>query len=139
MVSEVVVLDTDAFSVLFVATRRSDPRRSAWKAALIGRTVAIAAQTRGDLLARDGWMGKAAPCLSEDTVDRNAMTTVDHRLIDMYAELRAACCNLTGHTLGGKMRAGDRVDCCDCHCRGCGTSQRRPTVRGRPRLAPGRD
>ena len=47
--SNVVLVDTDVWSILY--SRNSDPRRGPWQQALVGKTIAIATQTRAEVFA----------------------------------------------------------------------------------------
>lgn len=107
--TEVVVVDSDVYSILYVVAGRSDSRRDSWRRLLLGKTVVIAAQTRGEILAGaliGGWGQKRYSALRAQ-LDTATMIPVDARVIDTYAQLAAAC-RRAGHPLGDKHHDSDR-------------------------------
>ncbi len=105
----VVVLDTDVWSHLYVPRHSLDTRTVGWRDRLVGATVAIATQTRAEVLA--GVYGSPwGDRRKADTVAQLARTPtipVDERVIEQYARLSASC-RQNGHGLAGKIHSADR-------------------------------
>ncbi|GAA1383905.1 hypothetical protein GCM10009613_13960 [Pseudonocardia kongjuensis] len=109
MTSEVpqtaVVIDTDAFSHLYVVNRT--PRDLGDR--LIGRVPMIATQTRAELLAWPGlrsW-GEARTERLHRIVDSIPTVPVTDDVVNAYVELRVEC-TARGHALGQKVHGADR-------------------------------
>lgn len=104
-----VVVDTDVWSVLFARSKNPNPRQAAWRAALLGQELAIATQTRAEVLAgalrRD--LGDQRLAGLRDQLDRTATLPVDVELVDVYASLTADLVT-AGHPLHQKQHTGDR-------------------------------
>jgi predicted nucleic acid-binding protein len=73
---EVVVLDTDVWSHLYVPRRGVDPRAAVWRHRAVGATVVIATQTRAEVLA--GVYGSKWGAQRRDDVMRAAGPHGDH-------------------------------------------------------------
>jgi predicted nucleic acid-binding protein len=106
---DAVLVDTDVFSLLFVDPRRPDGRRASWREALLGRSVVIAAQTRGEILAGARIAGWGVRRYADVIVQLDLVATlpVTYAVVDAYATLKADC-RRQGHPLGGKPHDGDR-------------------------------
>lgn len=107
--SPAALVDTDAFSLLFVRLGASDPRIARWLELLTGRRILISFQTRSEVLAgamADGWGARRVIALRQ-ILDRTPTVVVDNAVIDTHAELYAECRRL-GHALHGKAHTGDR-------------------------------
>lgn len=108
-----VLLDTDAFSRLFIRRPSSRAERDAdvvaWRALLTGRPVLISFQTRTEILqgARAAGWGTDRTGQLRVILDRTPTVGVDIGVIDSHAELYAAC-RRGGHPLHQKQHTGDR-------------------------------
>lgn len=103
-----VVLDTDAFSHLYVGEKRSG-RRQDLLDRLAGRRPVIATQTRAELLAWPhlrGWGERRADELIA-RVEAIATVPVSSEVVSAYVTLQVACVR-SGHALGQKEHTGDR-------------------------------
>lgn len=103
------LIDTDAFSVLFVRLGSSDRRIAGWRDVLVGRQVLISFQTRAELLggaASNGW-GERRTAKLRVMLDRTPTVGLDNEVIDAYATLFAEC-RRAGHGLQAKVHTGDR-------------------------------
>jgi len=81
---QATLVDTDAFSLLFVRRGSSDPRIAGWRELLTGRQVLISFQTRAELLAgatADGWGDRRTTELRM-ILDRTPTIGVDDEVID---------------------------------------------------------
>lgn len=106
---QAALVDTDAFSLLFVRRGSSDPRIAGWRDLLTGRQVIISFQTRTELLAgaiADGW-GKRRATELRAILDRTPTIGVDDEVIDAHAALYAEC-RRVGHALHDNAHTGDR-------------------------------
>lgn len=106
---QATLVDTDAFSLLFVRRGSSDPRVAGWRELLTGRQVLISFQTRTELLggaAADGWGERRATELRK-ILDQTPTVGVDDEVIDAHAALYAEC-RRVGHALHDKPHTGDR-------------------------------
>jgi predicted nucleic acid-binding protein len=100
-----VVVDTDAFSRLFV---KRQPQREL-RDRLIGRMPVVATQTRAELLAWPrlrSWGPTQAQRLRH-IIDSVPTVPVTDDVVDAYVDL-LACCTAQGHALGQKDHTGDR-------------------------------
>ncbi|MCM3849991.1 hypothetical protein ND486_27755 [Pseudonocardia sp. DR1-2] len=109
MTSEVpataVVIDTDAFSHLFVLNRASRELSDR----LVGRVPIIATQTRAELLAWPGlrsW-GEARTERLHRILRSTLTVPVTDDVVNAYVELRVECTS-RGHALGQKVHGADR-------------------------------
>lgn len=107
-----VLVDTDAFSRLFVRRSSPDDRQAdlvGWRTVLTGRPVVISFQTRAEILqgALAANWGAARSAQLRAVLDRTPTVGVDDRVIDAHAELFAAC-RRRGHPLQNKLHTGDR-------------------------------
>ncbi|MGH9272080.1 MAG: PIN domain-containing protein [Ilumatobacteraceae bacterium] len=103
------VLDSDAFSLLFVRRDAADSRIAGWRELLAGRRVLISFQTRAELLAGAmfrGW-GERRTIELRTILDRTPMIGVDDEVIDAHATLYAEC-RQRGHALHTKENTADR-------------------------------
>jgi predicted nucleic acid-binding protein len=104
----VVVVDTDAFSHLFVR-QNSTPQRHELRARLVGRIPVIATQTRAELLAWPrlrSWGSERSRRLA-GIVDSVQTVPISDDVVAAYIELQVSCVQV-GHALGQKLHAGDR-------------------------------
>lgn len=104
-----VVLDTDVFSLIYVAMSvDNDDRLRAWRAYLVGATVVIATQTRAEILfgaALAGWGGPRMQRVIR-LLDATPTVPVTEQVVQAYVELRVAC-QRAGHALAAKIHGGD--------------------------------
>lgn len=102
----VVVVDTDAFSHLFV--RRAAPAQRELRDRLVGRIPVIATQTRAELLAwpRLRAWGPEQTQRLEQIVGSATTVPVTDAVVDAYVTLRVQCVR-DGHALGQKIHTGD--------------------------------
>lgn len=106
---DLVVLDTDVWSHLFVKHKRRHEHDQAWRKLLVGRTVSIAAQSRAELLAWPeirGW-GDRQRSLLISQLDSTATLPVDEPVIRQFARLTADA-RRRGDALGEKVHTADR-------------------------------
>jgi predicted nucleic acid-binding protein len=106
---DVVVLDTNVWSHLFGMKARATGDVARWRALLTGKTVAIAAQTRAELLA---WplinnIGEARASRIRVHLDLTATIPVDEPVIQRFARLTADA-RRRGDALGSKLHTADR-------------------------------
>jgi predicted nucleic acid-binding protein len=105
---DVVVVDTDVFSHLYVAQKKSTERLQL-QDRLVGRRPVIATQTRAELLAWPrlrGWGEKRARELTERVDAVRTLPTTDD-VVAAYVDLQVAC-QRSGHALAQKLHTGDR-------------------------------
>lgn len=109
MTSNLVLLDTDVWSHLFAVKKSRDDRIAHWRALLTGHTVAIAAQTRAELLAWPliGRLGKTRRERVWSQLDATPTIPVDEPVIQRFARLTAEARG-RGDALGQKQHTGDR-------------------------------
>lgn len=106
------VLDTDVFSALFVTPRPPGGEANhvnQWRESLAGIRVAIAFQTRAELLegARSGgWREKRMTKLA-DLISATPVLGVDEDVLQAYVALTADC-RAAGHALHAKIHTADR-------------------------------
>lgn len=106
---EASLVDTDAFSILFLNRNSRDPRALKWREYLTGRRVLISFQTRAEVLAGiriAGW-GELRASRAVQILDRTPTIRSDNEVIDAYARLTAEC-RKVGHGLHNKEHTGDR-------------------------------
>lgn len=104
-----VVLDTDVWSNLFARKARSDPLVLQWRAALEGKSVVIATQTRAEVLFGLAYknLGPQRAGAIRRQLDTTPTVPVTEEVIQAYAELTANCMRAaTG--LHHKVHTGDR-------------------------------
>ncbi|HET7475345.1 MAG TPA: hypothetical protein VFJ97_04890 [Dermatophilaceae bacterium] len=104
-----VVLDTDVGSHLFAMKGRAHPELAKWQTLLRGRTVAIAFQTRAEVLAwviiRDLGEPRRTSIIAQ--LDNTATVPADEAVIQRYAQLTADA-RRRGDALGAKEHTADR-------------------------------
>lgn len=102
-----VVVDTDAFSELYL--KRSSPRRRDLADRLVGSVVAIATQTRAELLAypRLGGWGERRRRSFGDQLAVTPVAPVTDDVVEAYVTLTVDCVRL-GHPLHQKVHTADR-------------------------------
>lgn len=103
------VVDTDAFSLLYVRRRSTDPRAAEWRSLLAGTRVLISFQTRTEILAgavASKWGLRRMTDLRQ-ILDRTPTIRADDDVIEACATLFAECRRL-GHALHAKQHMGDR-------------------------------
>lgn len=106
---DVVVLDTDAYSQLYVRQGATAAPKQAVKDVLVGRTVAIAVQTRAELLVWPelrGWSTDRADRL-RDQLDNTPTVPVNDLVIEAFVRITVDC-RRRGHALGQKAHVADR-------------------------------
>lgn len=106
---QATMLDSDAFSLLFVRRDTADARIPGWRELLAGRRVLISFQTRAELLAgalARGW-GERRTIELRGILDRTPTIGVDDGVIDANASLYAEC-RRRGHALHAKENTADR-------------------------------
>lgn len=101
------VVDTDAFSHLFVAA--SSPRLRDLRDRLTGRIPVLATQSRAELLAwpRLGRWGERRSRDLAERLDATPTMPVTADVVAAYVELTVAC-QQNGHALHQKIHTGDR-------------------------------
>ena len=106
---DVVLLDTDVWSGLFVDARQRDRRVAGWRDLLLGRDVAIATQTRAEVLAgaRSARWGEGRMGALRAQLDATATVPVTRDVVEKYADLTASLRH-SGHALHQKNHTGDR-------------------------------
>lgn len=106
---DAVLLDTDVFSLLFVARDAQDSRIAGWRERLGGRRVLIAFQTRAEILegALERSWGERRMANTRRTLDHTPTVPPDDEVIDAYATLTAAC-RKNGHALQDGRHVADR-------------------------------
>jgi predicted nucleic acid-binding protein len=103
------LVDTDAFSLLFVRRDAADPRIASWRELLAGHRVLISFQTRAELLAgaiARSW-GERRTIALRAILDLTPTVGIDDAVIDASATLYADCRRL-GHALHAKEHTADR-------------------------------
>jgi predicted nucleic acid-binding protein len=106
---EASLVDTDAFSILFLNRNSKDLRVGDWREYLTGRRVLISFQTRAEVLAGiriAGWSEQRA-ARAVQILDHTPTIRSDDEVIDAYAWLTAECRRI-GHGLHNKEHTGDR-------------------------------
>lgn len=109
MAGDVVLLDTDVWTHLFAIKRRTHPDSAKWRRLLVGKTVAIAVQSRAELLAwpliRDFGDARRSHLFAQ--LDATTTVPVDEYIIQRYAQLTADA-KIRGDALGGRAHTADR-------------------------------
>jgi len=107
--SDVVVLDTDAWSHLYTTRRREHPEVPLWRHLLTSRLVVIATQTRAEVLTRlmRHVMSPARERSIRAVLTATATAEVDEPVVQAYARLTAGARD-HGHGIGGHSHTGDR-------------------------------
>ena len=105
-----VLLDTDVWSGLYSGSlRHHDVRAGKWEALIKGRSVAIAIQTRAEVLfglaLRN--VGQARRDSVIGQLDATTTVPINEDIVVAYAELAAACTRM-GRGLHQKQHTGDR-------------------------------
>lgn len=106
---DVVVLDSDVYSQLYVRPGESAAVKQAVKDALVGRTVAISVQTRAELLIWPqlrGWSTDRADRL-RDQLNNTPTVPVNDLVIEAFVRITVDC-RRSGHALGQKEHVADR-------------------------------
>lgn len=109
-VARVVLLDTDAYSRLYVSMKKArGPELDGLAGRLVGTRVVIAFQTRAEVLsgALQGSWGDRRMASLRAQLDATATIGVDEDVIDAFARLTAEC-RRQGRPLQGKEHTGDR-------------------------------
>lgn len=98
--SQLVIVDTDVWSLLFARRGRKDVRISGWRALLLGSTVAIATQTRAEVLTGvlERRLGERESDMIISQLDRIATIPVSEDVVKAYAALSVAT-KAVGHAL----------------------------------------
>lgn len=106
---QAVVVDTDAFSHLYVRRESDDQRVPRWRELLTGRRVLIGFQTRSELLAGafdSGWCPRRLSALFE-ILQQTPTIRADNEVVEAHARMFAECRRI-GHALQAKDHTGDR-------------------------------
>lgn len=106
---DVVLLDTDVYSQLYVRQGATAAAKQALKDVLVGRSVAIAVQTRAELLIWPqlrGWAADRAGRL-RDQLDNTPTVPVDDLVIEAFVRITVDC-RRSGHALGQQAHVADR-------------------------------
>jgi predicted nucleic acid-binding protein len=106
---DVVVLDTDVYSQLYVRQGATAAAKQAFKDVLVGRSVAIAVQTRAELLIWPevrGWSAARAGRL-RDQLDNTPTVPVNDLVLEAFVRITVDC-RRSGHALGQKEHVADR-------------------------------
>lgn len=109
MTADLVVLDTDVWSHLFLEHPRRHEHDAEWRRLLVGRTLCIAVQTRAELLAWpeiSGW-GEQRRALLTSQLDATPTLPVDEAVIRQFAHLTADA-RRRGDALADKIHTADR-------------------------------
>lgn len=109
MTADLVVLDTDVWSHLFLKHTRRHAYDAEWRRLLVGRTLCIAVQTRAELLAWpeiSGW-GEQRRALLISQLDTTPTLPVDETVIRQFAHLTAES-RRRGDALANKIHTADR-------------------------------
>ncbi len=104
-----VLLDTDVWSTLYGPPKASHTQRDRLAEAVWGRSVAIAMQTRAEVLSGIEHF-QLGPRRREQTIvllDQTALIPVDESVVRAYAVLYAKC-RRAGHPLHKKVHVADR-------------------------------
>jgi predicted nucleic acid-binding protein len=106
---DVVVLDTDVYSQLYVRQGATAATKQTFKDVLVGRSVAIAVQTRAELLIWPelrGWSAARTGRL-RDQLDSTPTVPVNDLVLEAFVRITVAC-RRNGHALGQKEHVADR-------------------------------
>lgn len=107
--ADVVVLDTDVYSQLYIRQGATAVDKQVFKDALVGRSIAIAVQTRAELLIWPevrGWsVGRAGRL--RDQLDNTPTVPVNDLVLEAFVRITVDC-RRTGHALGQKEHVADR-------------------------------
>lgn len=109
VVDGLVLLDTDVWSHLFSDARRRHPEDARWRELLLGRTIAIATQTRAEVLAGAAiakW-GEPRTLALRVQLDRTATVPMASDVVEAYVRLTVDL-RVSGHALQQKQHTGDR-------------------------------
>jgi len=109
VIDGLVLLDTDVWSHLFSDARRRHPEDARWRELLLGRTIAIATQTRAEVLAGAAiakW-GEPRTLALQAQLDRTATVPVASDVVEAYVQLTVDL-KTSGHALQQKQHTGDR-------------------------------
>jgi len=107
--SDVVVLDTDVYSQLYVRHGAAVAAKQLLKDVMVGHTVAIAVQTRAELLIWPelrGWSSDRAARL-RDQLANTPTVPVNELVIEAFVRITVDC-RRSGHALGQKEHVADR-------------------------------
>lgn len=109
---QIVVVDTDIFSSIFIAPDRAGRRGlpvASWISALTGLRVVISFQTRAEVLVgiRGSNWGAARVAAAVAKLDTAHTIPADRDVIDAFAELTVSC-RRAGHGLHDPRHAADR-------------------------------
>lgn len=105
--STLVLVDTDIWSRLFTSTRPV-PEVDVWRRLLLGKVIAIAQQTVGEVrfgARRKNWGGRRLEGI-EQQLARTVVVPVTEDVVNVWVDLRVAC-EVSGHALAAKEHMGD--------------------------------
>lgn len=106
--ADVVLVDTDVWSCVVLAPRDRDPRVAQWRLMLLGKDIAIAAQTEGEVrywaLVKN-W-GTSRMSTLDGTLRATPTLLVTSPVIQSFAAVRATS-KRSGHPLADKFHMGD--------------------------------
>lgn len=108
MADDVVLLDTDVWSLLFTARRDRNPEVIVWRQLLLGRLPVIAAQTEAELrfgAEINNW-GPARLAALQSQLVRTPTLPVTSAVIHAFVTVRSGC-HRAGHSLSAKQHTGD--------------------------------
>lgn len=108
MADDAALVDTDVFSLVIVTPKDADPRVALWRRILIGKDIALAAQTAAELLfgaRRSNW-GSARLDQLRDHIDSRIVIPTTSAVCEAWAQLRSECL-AEGHALGGDLHKSD--------------------------------
>lgn len=113
MADESVLLDTDAFSALYVSAEATARKQGfpldAWRGALAGRRIVISFQTRAEVLAgvrAAGWDRRKVAAVHGE-LDRTPTVQLDQEVFDAFVDLTVAS-RAAGKAIGQKIHSADR-------------------------------
>lgn len=105
---DVVLIDTDVWSMLFTLRNDRRPEVTLWRRLLVGRMVAIAAQTEAELRygAEIANWGHRRVAALESQLLRTPTLPVTPAVISAYATVKSDC-RRQGHAMHEKKHTGD--------------------------------
>ncbi|MDO5504327.1 MAG: PIN domain-containing protein [Actinomycetia bacterium] len=105
---DIVLVDTDVWSELFVRKRQPTPRAAEWRRLVLGRDVLISAQTEAEIrfgALKANW-GEQRLAALESRFQRTPTIAVSSEVVKAFAELKNECLRI-GHPLQAKHHTGD--------------------------------
>lgn len=108
MADDVVLIDTDVWSMVFTLRKDRSPDVLAWRRLLLGRLPVIAAQTEAELrfgAEMRNW-GPDRLAALESQLLKTPTLPVTSAVIQAFVTVKAGC-QRAGHALGAKLHTGD--------------------------------